>query len=77
MLQLGIGKPTIARAMQVARHNGTSIEQEPLANGSIDTDSYHASLARGLRLPFLSAIDSSLINDDNSTARSCRRAASG
>jgi len=64
LLQLGIGRPTIARAMQVARRNGTSIEQELLASGAIDADSYYASLARGLRLPFLSAIDSSLVNDD-------------
>jgi len=64
LLQLGIGKPTIARAMQVARRNGTSIEQELLASGSIDADSYYASLARGLRLPFIPAIDSSLVSDD-------------
>jgi hypothetical protein len=64
LLQLGIGRPTIARAMQVARRNGASIEQDLIASGSIDADSYYASLARGLRLPFLSAIDSSLVNDD-------------
>lgn len=64
LLQLGIGRPTIARPMQVARRNGASIEQELIASGSIDADSYYASLARGLRLPFLSAIDSSLVNDD-------------
>jgi len=40
LLQLGSGKPTIARAMKVARRNGTSIERELLASGSIDTDSY-------------------------------------
>ncbi|EPF00165.1 glycosyltransferase family 2 protein [Rhizobium grahamii] len=64
LLQLGIGKPTIARAMQLARRNGTSIEQELLAGGAVDADSYYASLARGLRLPFLPTIDSSLVNDD-------------
>ncbi len=63
LLQLGIGKPTIARAMQLARRNGTSIEQELLASGSIDADSYYASLARGLRVPFLSVIDNSLVSD--------------
>ncbi|MBB3315080.1 cellulose synthase/poly-beta-1,6-N-acetylglucosamine synthase-like glycosyltransferase [Rhizobium sp. BK181] len=64
LLQLGIGKPTIARAMQLARRNGTSIEQELLAGGAVDADSYYAALARGLRLPFLPTIDSSLVNDD-------------
>ncbi|WP_131815350.1 hypothetical protein [Rhizobium altiplani] len=78
LLQLGIGRPTIARAMQVARRNGASIEQELIASGSIDADSYYASLARGLRLPFLSAIDSSLVNDDKALDSSfCRLAASG
>ncbi|WP_208248946.1 hypothetical protein WGT02_04215 [Rhizobium sp. T1470] len=46
LLQLGIGNPTSARAMQLARRNSTSIEQELLASGSIDTESYYASLAR-------------------------------
>jgi len=50
--------------MQVARRNGASIEQELIASGSIDADSYYATLARGLRLAFLSAISSSLVNDD-------------
>jgi len=39
--------------MQVARRNGASIEQELIASGCFDADSYYASLARGLRLPFL------------------------
>jgi len=78
LLQLGIGKPKIAHAMQVVRHNGTSIEQELLASGSIDTDSDYASLARGLRLPFpwQSTVPSSTTTR-HSTASSCRFAASG
>jgi cellulose synthase/poly-beta-1,6-N-acetylglucosamine synthase-like glycosyltransferase len=64
LLRLGIGKPTIARATMAARQNGTSIEQELLANGWVDADSYYAGLARALRLPFLPALDPSLINDD-------------
>ncbi|WP_244480267.1 glycosyltransferase family 2 protein [Rhizobium sp. Root1220] len=64
MLQLGISKPTIARAARAARSHGTTIETELLANGLVDADSYYAALARGLRLPFLSAIDPSHVGDD-------------
>lgn len=62
LLRLGIGKPTIARAAQFARRNGTTIEQELLANGMVDADSYYAALARALRVPFLQTIDASLVS---------------
>jgi hypothetical protein len=64
LLALGIGKPTIARAAMAARRNGTSLERELIANGWIDAESYYGGLARALRIPFLPAIDASLINDD-------------
>ncbi|WP_083199244.1 glycosyltransferase family 2 protein [Rhizobium sp. AC44/96] len=64
LLKLGIGKPTVAKAAQSARHHGTTVEQELLASDLIDPDSYYAALARGLTLPFLSAIDASLVTDD-------------
>lgn len=64
LLRLGIGKPTIARAAAAARHNGTSIERELLANRWVDAESYYAALARALRLPFLSQLDPALIHDD-------------
>ncbi|MDM9647303.1 glycosyltransferase family 2 protein [Rhizobium sp. S163] len=64
LLRLGIGKPTIARAATMARHNGTSIERELLANRWVDAESYYAALARALRLPFLSQLDPALIHDD-------------
>ncbi len=64
LLRLGIGKPTIARAAKAARHNGTSIERELLANRWVDAESYYAALARALRLPFLPQLDPALINDD-------------
>jgi cellulose synthase/poly-beta-1,6-N-acetylglucosamine synthase-like glycosyltransferase len=64
LLRLGIGKPTIARAVIAARHNGTSVERELLANGWVDAESYYAGLARALRLPFLPQLDPALIHDD-------------
>ncbi|NLS02209.1 glycosyltransferase [Rhizobium sp. P32RR-XVIII] len=64
LLKLGIGKPTIARAVELARHNGTAIEDELLANGWINADSYYAALARMLQLPFLDELDIRLIHDN-------------
>ena len=64
LLRLGIGKPMIARAAIAARHNGTTIEDELLANGWVDAESYYGGLARALRLPFLPALDPQLIHDD-------------
>lgn len=64
LLKLGIGKPTIARAAELARHNGTAIEDELLANGWINADSYYAALARMLQLPFLDQLDIRLIHDN-------------
>jgi hypothetical protein len=55
LLKLGIGIPTIARAAELARRNGTAVEDELLANGGIEADSCYAALARMLQLPFRSA----------------------
>ncbi len=63
LLRLGIGKPIIARAAIAARNNGTTIERELLASGTVDPDSYYAGLARALKLSFLPTIDASLIAD--------------
>ncbi|WP_246737819.1 hypothetical protein [Rhizobium grahamii] len=53
LLRFGIGKPIIARAAIAARNNGTTVERELLASGTVDPDSYYAGLARALRLSFL------------------------
>ena len=47
LLTFSIGKPTLARAAQAARSNGTTIEQELLANGWIEADSYYVAIRMG------------------------------
>jgi cellulose synthase/poly-beta-1,6-N-acetylglucosamine synthase-like glycosyltransferase len=63
LLSLGIGKPLIARAAALARRNGTSIEQELIANGWIAAGNYYAAIARALRLGFFDGIDSRQVTD--------------
>ncbi|MGF9565539.1 glycosyltransferase [Neorhizobium sp. JUb45] len=60
---LGIGKPLIRKFAGLAKKNGTSIEAELLADGSIREDAYFAAMARFLRLPFIAEIDACDIVD--------------
>ncbi len=60
---LGIAKPLIARMAKRAAANGTSIETELLASGTIEEEAYFAGLARMYGLPFLAEIDPSLLVD--------------
>lgn len=54
---LGFSKPLIRRFITQADRNGTTIEAELLADGVVREDAYFASMARYLRLPFLTEID--------------------
>lgn len=65
LTSLGIGKPTIAGAMELARRNGTSIEEELLSSGWVKAENYYAGLARMLGLEFLDAIDADIVHDDD------------
>ncbi|KPF59341.1 glycosyltransferase family 2 protein [Rhizobium sp. AAP116] len=60
---LGISKPMIARMAKRAAVNGTSVEAELLASGTIEEEAYFAGLARMYGLPFLPEIDPSLLVD--------------
>jgi cellulose synthase/poly-beta-1,6-N-acetylglucosamine synthase-like glycosyltransferase len=60
---LGVSKPLIARMARRAAANGTSVETELLASGTIDEEAYFAGLARMYGLPFLAEIDPSLLVD--------------
>ena len=53
----GIGKPSVARAIEGARTNGTSVESELIAARLIKPDIYYRWLAQNLELPFLDRID--------------------
>lgn len=63
LLRLGIGKPTVARAVELARRNATTIEQELIANGWVEAESYYAAIAHDLRLPYVAALDATQIPD--------------
>lgn len=63
LLQMGIGKPSIARAMQLARSHGTTVEEELLASGEIDETIYFEALAETLGLDFITDIDPRRVQD--------------
>lgn len=63
LLQMGIGKPSIARAMQLAQAHGTTVEDELLASGEIDETLYFEALAETLGLDFLPVIDPGRVQD--------------
>lgn len=60
---LGFGKPQIALFASRSARNGTTVEQELLADGSVEQDAYYAAMARMLRLPFLQSLDPGRIVD--------------
>ncbi|MDQ0318852.1 putative ubiquitin-RnfH superfamily antitoxin RatB of RatAB toxin-antitoxin module [Pararhizobium capsulatum DSM 1112] len=63
LLKMGIGKPTIARALQLAISHGTTIEDELLASGALDEASYFEALSEQLGLTFLKNVDLTTVND--------------
>ena len=56
-LKLGIGKPAIAAAFLKAQRNGTFIERELIADGTLDPHIFHEALADWLGLPFFTSIN--------------------
>lgn len=54
--ELGFGKPLIARMKQLALVNGTSLERELLASGTLREEAYYEAIARLVGLPFVSEI---------------------
>lgn len=63
LLQLGIGKPAIARAMLQAEDHGTTVEEELLASREIDEAIYFEALAEKLGLDFMPWIDPTRVQD--------------
>lgn len=61
--QLGFSKPFINNMARRARANGSTIEQELLADGSVDEQVYYAAMARLLGLPFMEEIPPDQIMD--------------
>jgi hypothetical protein len=60
---LGFSKPLLAALAERAGQNGTSIERELLHSGQVEEAAYYGAMARFLRLPFIGAIDPSLVTD--------------
>lgn len=56
-MALGIGKPALALAFQKARQNGTTIERELIADGTLDPQIFYEALADWLGLPFFADIN--------------------
>ena len=63
LLQMGIGKPSIAWAMQLAQAHGTTVEEELLASGEIEESLYFEALAQELGLDFMPVIDTHRVQD--------------
>ncbi len=63
LLQMGIGKPLIARAMLLAENHHTTVEEELLASGEIDETIYFEALAEKLGLDFMPDIDPGRVQD--------------
>jgi len=65
-LACGFGKPEIARAYGAARHNGTSLESELIASGSLSPGIYYRYLADRLDVDYLETIDpADVLEHDN------------
>lgn len=61
--RLGFGKPLISDFLLRATRNGTSIEAELLASGSVRAEIYYEALAEMLGLPFLGFVDAAQVVD--------------
>ncbi|WP_332301983.1 glycosyltransferase family 2 protein [Rhizobium sp. GR12] len=62
---LGFGKPYISTFEEQALENGSTVEEELLASGLVETDAYFGAFARFLRLPFLPEINPERVADIN------------
>jgi cellulose synthase/poly-beta-1,6-N-acetylglucosamine synthase-like glycosyltransferase len=72
---LGFSKPLIQSLSKKARRNGTTLESELLHQPGIEESAYYGAMARFLRLPFLEAIDASIVVDTASLDTQLRRPA--
>lgn len=63
LLRLGFSKPLVAAMKTRAERNGTTIEAELLASGTVQETAYYAVLAKVLGLPFMEKIDASALAD--------------
>lgn len=63
LASLGIGRPYIIKAAEKADANGTSIEQELLAGGTVDEEAYYGAIAKALKLPFTGDIRNGSVVD--------------
>lgn len=61
--RIGIGKPTIAKAAELARRRGTTIEQELLCELGIQEAAYYEALARDAGLAYVDAVSPSNVSD--------------
>lgn len=64
LAELGFGKRYLERDAQNAMANGTSIEQELIANGWVEESAHCGAIARALRLPCLDRIEDGTVVDD-------------
>jgi cellulose synthase/poly-beta-1,6-N-acetylglucosamine synthase-like glycosyltransferase len=60
---LGFSKPLLTRMTTQARRHGTSVENELLRSGEVEEEAYYGAIARLLRLPFISSIESGSVAD--------------
>ena len=61
--RLGLSKPLISAMLVRAGRNGTSLETEMLASGSLSPDIYYEALAELLGLPFAAELDPAELED--------------
>lgn len=63
LAELGIGKPYIDTFSELAERNGTTLEDELLANGLVTENAWYGAFARYLRLPFVETLDATIVVD--------------
>lgn len=63
LLSFGIGKPLLEKMIAAAMENGTRLENELIASGSIAENTYYEALARELGLAFVAAPEGSRVQD--------------
>ena len=73
LLRLGLSKPFIAQMRLRSERNGTTIETEVLASGSVQEAVYYASLAKVLGLHFVDRIDPAFVTDSDVLDSQLRR----
>lgn len=63
LLKIGFSKPFMAKIFRRAQENGTTLEDELLADGMVQEEAYYGALARALRLDFTPTIDPRYVDD--------------